>query len=508
MKKMNERKIGAFLSYVSVIISTLVSLVYTPFLIRNLGQSEYGLYSLVASIIGYLTILDLGFGNAIIVYTSKYHKQEKYNQEEKLHGMFMIIFFIIGIIATLIGIILYFNVGNLFNATMTANEITKMKTLMLILTFNLAISFPFSIYQSIISAYENFVFLKVVSILNTIIKPLIMIPILFMGYKSIAMAIIVTVINVAVMLLNYVYCRSKLKVKVKYKGFDLSLFKEIFSYSFFIFLGVIVDKVNWSVDTFILGAVSGTIAISLYTVASQINNLFISLSGAFSSILLPKISKMVAEEASDESLTNEFIKVGRIQYLIIFLLASGFVLFGKEFIIAWAGYEYTNSYYIAIILIIPLCIPIIQNVGVSILQAKNMHKFRSILFAFIAISNIIISIPLAKLYSGVGSAIGTSLSLFIGNIIIINIYYQMKAGINIIKFWKEIIKMSIPFTIPVILIVLVMHIIDFRGFFGVVIYGLIYSLLYAITIYKLSMNNYEKNIVKSILCKMRLKKNG
>ena len=71
-----ERKRGAILSYVSIIISTIVQLLYTPLLIRMLGQSEYGLYSLVSSIIGYLTVLDLGFGNAIIVYTAKYREQK------------------------------------------------------------------------------------------------------------------------------------------------------------------------------------------------------------------------------------------------------------------------------------------------------------------------------------------------------------------------------------------------------------------------------------------------
>ena len=77
MNDSKERKKGAILSYVSIIVTTIIQLIYTPFLIRKLGQSEYGLYSLVQSIIGYLTVLDLGFGNAIIVYTAKYRAQKK-----------------------------------------------------------------------------------------------------------------------------------------------------------------------------------------------------------------------------------------------------------------------------------------------------------------------------------------------------------------------------------------------------------------------------------------------
>lgn len=502
----NERKRGAILSYLSIILSTVVQLVYTPLLIRMLGQSEYGLYSLVSSVIGYLTVLDLGFGNAIVVFTAKYRANKEYDKEKKLHGMFLVIFCIIGLIAGLLGLLLYFNVPLLFGKTMTDIELHKAKIMMLILSFNLAVTFPFSIYSSIITAYEKFTFQKIMSILNTLLKPLLMIPLLFLGYKSITMTVVITVVNIIVLLSNYFYCKKKLGVNIKFMGFDKKLFKTIFSYSFFIFLGVIVDKVNWSVDQFVLGAVSGTIAVSLYSVASQINTLFVNLSGAMSGVLLPKMSKMIAKNVSNKEITNEFIKVGRIQYLIIFLMASGFTLFGKEFIMAWAGKDFATSYYIAVILILPLCVPLIQNLGISIMQAKNMHKFRSILLALIAVANIFISIPLAKAYGGIGSAIGTSLSLIIGNIIILNIYYHKKVGINVIEFWKSIIKMTIPMIIPIVAIVILMHFATLHGYVNLIVFGGIYTILYCLTCYFLVMDDYEKNIVNKVLIKLHLKR--
>lgn len=505
MSNSNERKRGAILSYLSIILSTVIQLVYTPLLIRMLGQSEYGLYSLVSSVIGYLTVLDLGFGNAIVVFTAKYRANKQYEKEKKLHGMFLVIFCIIGLIAGLLGLLLYFNVPLLFGKTMTNIELHKAKIMMLILSFNLAVTFPFSIYSSIITAYEKFTFQKIMSILNTLLKPLLMIPLLFLGYKSIIMTVVITVVNIIVLLSNYFYCKKKLGINIKFMGFDKKLFKTIFSYSFFIFLGVIVDKVNWSVDQFVLGAVSGTIAVSLYSVASQINTLFVNLSSAMSGILLPKMSKMIAKKSSDKEMTNEFIKVGRIQYLIIFLMASGFTLFGKEFIMAWAGKDFVTSYYIAVILILPLCVPLIQNLGISIMQAKNMHKFRSILLALIAIANIFISIPLAKAYGGIGSAIGTSLSLIIGNIIILNIYYHKKVGINVIEFWKSIIKMTIPMIIPITAIVFLMHFVTLHGYVNLIAFGGIYTILYCLTCYFIVMDDYEKNMVNKILIKLHLK---
>ena len=337
-----------------------------------------------------------------------------------------------------------------------------------------------------------------------------MIPLLILGYKAIAMTIVLTIVNIIVLLSNYNFCRRKLNIKIKFSGFDKNLFKTILGYSIWIFLGVIVDKVNWSVDQFVLGSVAGTVAVSVYSAASTMNHLFINLSSAINTVLLPKMSKMVAKNASNEEITKEFIKVGRIQYFVIFLMCSGLVMFGKEFFIAWVGKEFVNSYYIAIILIIPLCIPLIQNLGISIMQAKNMHKFRSLLLFFIAIVNIAISIPLAKAYEGIGSAIGTSLSLIIGNVIIINIYYQKKVGINVIKFWKVILKMTVSFCIPVIIALIIRHYVTLHGYVHVIILGAVYTIIYAIISYLFVMNNYEKELllkpISKIVNKIKRKK--
>lgn len=506
MNDSNQRKSGAILSYVSIIASTLVQLLYTPLLIKMMGQSEYGLYSLVSSIIGYLTVLDLGFGNAIIVYTAKYRAQGKLEEEKKLHGMFFVIFCLIGVVAGILGLILYFNVENIFSATMTSAEISKAKIMMLILAFNLAVTFPFTIFSSIISAYERFTFQKVMSILNTLLKPILMIPLLFMGYKSIAMTVIITVVNIIVLLSNYFYCRNKLNTKIKYLGFDKILFKTILGYSIFIFLGIVVDKVNWSADQFILGAVSGTIAVSIYSVASQLNHLFINLSTAVSNVMLPKMSKMIATNATSEELTNECIKVGRIQYYIIFLMCSGLVLFGKEFIKAWVGPEFEEAYYVSLILIIPVCFPLIQNLGLSIMQAMNKYKFKSISTAIMAIFNIGISVVLASKHGAIGAAIGTAIALIICNIILINIYYYKEIKLDVIKFWKTILRMSVPFIIPIIIILLIMKFISLSGYMNLIVFGGSYTIIYLIVCYFLVMNSYEKEIVGKVLKKLHLKK--
>lgn len=497
----SEVKKGAIMSYLLLAVTNFIALIYTPFLIRNLGQSEYGLYSLINSIIGYLTVLDLGFGNAIIVYTAKYRQKNDKESETKLHGMFFLIYIIIGIIAGLAGIILYFNASNLFGNTMTVNELNKSKILLLILTINLGVTFPFSIYSSIITAYEKFVFQKGLAIARTILNPIIMLPLLFMGYKSVTLVIVTTILNFLTLLLNYFFCKKKLDINIKYKGIDKKLLKTIFSYSFFIFLNVIIDKVNWSLDQFILGAISGTVAVSVYSVASQFNNIYLSFSTAISGVLLPKITMMIENKCNDDEISEEFIKTSRFQYFILFLIITGYILFGKEFIMLWAGNNYESAYCIGLILMIPVTIPLTQTIGISILQAKNKHKFRSIVLTITAIINVLLSIPLASKYGGIGSAIGTSISLIIGNIIILNIYYYKKANINIIKYWKNFLKITILEFIPLGNIILLLNLFDLSGNFKLILIPA-YVFIYCIYSYFVVFNEYEKSLIQSFLNKI------
>ena len=478
MKDSTQRKFGAILSYVSILANTLVQLLYTPILIRFLGQSEYGLYSLISALIGYLTVLDLGFGNALIVYSNKYRASNQKEKEEKLFGMFKIIFYIIGFVIAILGFILFLNTETLFGNTMTDNELNKTKIMMLILIFNLIITFFFNIYQSIISAYEKFTFQKIMSILVTILRPVIMIPFLFMGYKSITLCVVLTSVNLLFCLSNYFYCKNKLKIKVKFSGFDVNIFKVIFSYSFFIFIGVIVEKVNWSLDQFILGACVGTLEIAIYSVAIQFVSLFRNISSAWGGILLPKLSKMVANNCDDTSLNNEFIKYGRIQWFIIFLFMSGLIIFGYEFIKIWAGIEYEKAYYIVLILVIPEAFVLTESLGVYIMQAKNMHKTKAIVSLITAIANVIISIPLALRLGAVGSAIGTALSLVVCNLIVMNIYYQNVVKIDILKFWKNIIINSVPIICLFILVfILSKYIVVFNSLLLIMLGAITYSII-------------------------------
>ena len=496
MQTNKEIKIGAILSYVIIVVNMLIGVLYTPILTAKLGQTEYGLYSLVTSVISYLTILDFGFGNAIIIYTTRYRNKNEKDKEQKLHGMFFIIYTIIGIIAGIIGAILWLNVDRLFGNSMGPDELAKAKILMGILTFNLVVTFPLSIFTSIITSYEKFVFSKTLNLIRIILNPIIMLILLNFGVKSIGLVILVTVLNISTLILNFIYCKTKLKIKLKFGKIDFKLLKEIMAYSVWIFLNSIMDKINWSLDQFVLGVYAGSVAVAIYSVASQLNQMFMNFSTAISGVLLPKVTKMENNNASDKEFTDIFIRTGRVQYIVMALIITGFVLFGKEFIeIMWVGPEYSESYIIACILMIPTTVPLIQNVGLNILQAKNKYKFRVIVLMIFSVINVGISIVLSKLYAGVGAAIGTAISVILGQGIFMNVFYQKKVGINIIEFWKNILKMSIPIALCVCIAIVIKIFVPITTVPMLILQILVYSIIYSISIWKWAMNDSERELI-------------
>ena len=501
----NQLKAGVVLNYVVIFLNTVVGLLYTPYMLRMMGQSEYGLYSLVASVIAYLTVLDLGFGNAIVRYTAKFRAEKKTEEQYEMFGMFFLLHLVIGIIAFGIGLGLYFNVGTLFGNTMTAVELDRARIMMLLLVANLAFTFPMSIWGSIIQAYEDFVFQKSLNIFRIILNTAVMICLLHFGYKAVAMVVVQTIFNVLTLVLNFIYCRRKLNIHIyfRFKHFHWGFLKEVAIYSFWIFLNAIMDRVYWSTGQFVLGAIVGTAAVAVFAIAIQLEGMYMQFSTAISSVFLPKVTAMVATNRNRKEISDLFIRTGRMQYIVLAYILSGFIIFGRQFIELWAGAGYSDAYIISLLFFIPLTVPLIQNLGITILQARNEMKFRSVLYIIIALVSLAMQIVMTRFFGGIGCAMGVSGALVVGQILIMNVYYQRRQDLDIKTFWKEISKMSI---IPIVLIFSSMLVI--RHFFaldswGKLILGIAaFSLVYIPLFFRFSMTDEERNLFISMFHKI------
>ncbi len=493
--KVNQLKAGAALSYISMGLGSIISIIFTPIMLRLLGQSEYGLYNLVASVVSYLGLLSFGFGSAYVRFYSRYKVKDDEENIAKLNGMFLTVFIIIGMITVLAGAVLVFNTDIIFGDKLTEGELSTGKILLAIMVFNLALSFPMSVFNSYITANEEFVFQKLLLVVKKIINPFAMLPVLLMGYKSVGVVVVTTLLTVVVEVSNMIFCFKKLKMKFSFKRFDLPLMKEMAVFSSYIFLNMIIDQINWSVDKFILGRFRGTVSVAIYGLAAQLNSYYLSLSTAISNVFIPRVNIIAASSDNNERLNSLFARVGRVQFIVLSLICTGLIFFGKPFITMWAGRNYKDTYLIALVLIIPVTIPLIQNLGIEIQKAKNMHKFRSLIYLLIAIGNVVLSIPLARAYGGLGAAIGTAVALLIGNGLAMNWYYHCRIGLDMKYFWGQIIRFVPALLLPIGVGTLIMIFIDLNKIVPFLMYGIVYVAVFSFSMWFVGMNQYEKDLI-------------
>lgn len=496
--RVNQLKAGTTLAYLQMALQAIISLAYTPFLVEMLGQSEYGLYATVLSTVSMLSILNLGLGNGYIKYYSTYKKNGDNESIYKLNGLFLTIFSVLGMVVLCVGLFFSFHLELVFDSGFTAQEYATAKILFILLTINLTITFPMNTFSCIITAHERFLFHKLAGMIRTVASPLLTLPLLFFGFKSIAL-VAVTISLALVNDLFYVgYVFGKLHQKFIFSHFEKGLLKRLMTFTSFVAINLIVDQINSNFDKLLLGRYCGTAAVAVYSIGYTFYTYYSQFSVSVSSVFAPRVHRIVAEtqdkpQQQKERLTALFTKVGRIQFMVLALVASGLVLFGKAFIVDhWVGPEYITSYYVALIIIIPSSIALVQNVGIQVQRALNLHQFRSIIYMVMALINLVVSIILIKSVGPIGAPVGTAISLILANGLIMNVFYHKRCSLDILRFWKSILTLARGLVVPLLFGVLIIKHIDLSSVFAFLGTALTYTVVYFVSMWIWGMNESER----------------
>ena len=500
-----QRKLGAMLSYINIALNMLVAVAYTPVMLRLLGQSEYGLYSLSSSIISYLGLLGFGLSSGYIRFYSLAKAKNDKTGIAKLNGMFLLVLSAIALIAFIAGCTIALNLDFVMNHKLSLLEMSKMKIMVFLLSVNLALSFPSELVNAYATVHECFVFQRLLQIAQTTVKPIVTIPLLLMGYASVGMTVVAVFVHVSAMLILTWFCLKNLKMQFVFASLNWSLFGEIVVFSSYIFMNFIVDRVNWSVDSYLIGIFHGTAAVGIYSVAALIVQQYNGFSTAVSNVFVPKVNMIVSTTNDNKELTELFTKVGRVQFYIIALILICFVFLGHPFIVMWAGKNYSAAYLMTLLLVVPVTIPLVQNLGIEIQRAKNMHKFRSVVYTLMAGANLLISIPLCKVYGGVGAAAGTALSLILANGFIMNWYYHFRIKIDVVYFWRGIADILPALFPPVFAGIVLVKFFNTYCISHFLLGACLLVCVYIASVWLFAFNDFEKNLVLPFIRKIAVK---
>lgn len=498
----SQIKSGAILSYINIFLKNIVTFLYIPFLLKYVGQAQYGLFQMTNSVILSLGILSMGLSSAYVKFYVAHRVKNEIDEMKKLNALYMIIFMIVSVIALIIGLIIAFNTKYIFDKSLNANELSLTRMLMIILAINLSITFISSVFDSNIIVNEQFKFQQMRQLMQSLLGPILSVPLIIFGFGVLSIAITQTFITIIFLMMNIHYCYRKLSMRFMFKGLSFAMVKPLLIFSFYILLNQIVDLVNNNAPSFIIGMFLGAKQVATFAIAIQIKNMFFMLSTSLSSVFITRVNELVSNKSSNRVLTDLMIKVGRIQMNILLLIFGGFVIVGQYFIKTWAGEENIDAYFLVLLMILPSIIPLSQNIGIDIQRAMNQHKFRSIVYIFFAIVNIILTI-LGTTYMGLkGSVLGYIVSIIFANGLIMNWYYHKKIKLDIKKYWKKTMNVWLPFLITCLCFrVINRYILDVNSMRTFFIFGFLYVFTYIILFYFFVATDYEKNQLKNIFKK-------
>ena len=501
----NQRRAGVVISYLLIFVNAMVGLIYVPLLLNFMTQSEYGLYRLIGSVTVYFTIMDFGLGTVVTRFYTQYRSFNDKIKTENFLALSCRIFIVLALLILILGSILYFFIENLFGQSLTELELMHAKKIYLLLLLNMVLIIIINLFNALIVSHGRFVFLKTLDLIQIIIQPIIIIQIMRVSPEASSLIIVQSFCSFISLIIRAYYCLKNLKITIKYYYFDKEILKAMSNLSMSLFVVAIFDQVYWQGNQIILGSIEGTLAVAVYSIAVQIYMNYIPMASVFSGVFLPKVTEMIGHNKSAKELSVLFIKIGRLQFLFLAAILSGFILYGEEFISLWAGEKYRDAYLISILIMIPFTINLIQTMGVVILQAKNQYGFRALVYAGVGIINIILAIPMAKNYGGIGCAAVTGICYIVGDGIIMNIYYNKIIHLDIKQFWREIAGLLRVVFITCLIGSLFQHITYFSLVINFMLKLVCFSFLYMFMTWHFALNLYEKELFASAIRRIFMK---
>ena len=496
---MSQLKKGAILNYISIFLTNVIGLGMTPFILNSLGKDQYGIYLTIGALTGTISLLDFGLNNTVVRFVAKYKAEKDKKGEENFLSTVLIIYSFISILVLITGSVFY-NYFDLYFTKMSADEVSMAKKMFVILIFNLAITLPGGAFTGICLGYEQFVFPKTLNIVRYLLRSSVVVAVLTVGGNAISLVIIDTIFNIIVILTTVSYVYFKLKTKFKIHSFEKSFVKEILKYSIWIFVFALVGVFQWKAGHWVLGSISKPSVLAIYGIGITLGTYYGAFSSAISSVFLPKATQMSVNNASGEDLTDMMIKIGRLSFIVLMFILTSFILFGRQFVFLWVGgelgYKGSNqSWMIALMIMIAYTLPLVQNFGNSILEAKNKLSFKAMLYLVFMVIGTTVGGFLAKKYQAIGMISGSIGGwLIVQNVM--NIYYHKIINLNIIRFFKELINKIVLALIFAVIIGYGINFIKGEGWINLILKGGLFTVVFSFTMYFLGMLDYEKELFR------------
>jgi len=426
---------NVFSNWASYLVTALVGFFLAPFIVHSLGNTGYGLWTLVISLTGYFGMLDLGIRSSVGRFVARHLAL---NEEEKVNRIISTSFTILAaggmlaLLSTVVIVAYFFGVFKVEPQSVFAG-----KTALLILGLNIGCVLPLGVFSAVLVGMERFDVISATTILGELLRAVLVVVFLKLGYGLVTLALVTLFIGAAEYTVMALFVRSLYRpLKLAWRFVDLSTLKELSGFGIFRFIWIVSNQLVFYSDSVVIGIYLGASAITHFAIAGSLINYGRNLISLLTDTFYPAATRMDAKK--DLAGLQQLLILGtRISLLISLPLCLGFLFLGKQFITIWMGKEYASSGLILFVLTIPQFTSMSQYVSALVLASMARHRMLAYLVLAEGLANLLLSIVLVQRIGLIGVAWGTVIPHLVTTGLIIPLYTLRTLRLNFAEYLKE-----------------------------------------------------------------------
>lgn len=428
-------------------VVTVVAFFLSPFMVHKLGDTGYGLWTLIVSLSGYFNLMDIGIRNAVGRFVARYITlDDPQGVNTSVNSAFCFLS-IVGTLGLLITVVLSFYFNRFFDVPLEYQAITKY--LILLVGGTICIGLPLSCFESVLFAFERYDLINMVDVFATMLRALLIITALNTGFGILSLAFITLGVSVLDYLIRArIAFRLYPALKLRFQFGGRKFFKEIFSYSGYVFILAISAKVIFYTDSLVIGKFLTLGAITYYVIASKLIRYGGDLISAVVRVFFPIAAKLDAKNDFHQ-LRTLLTKGTKFVSLLSLPLCVLSITLGGQLIGLWMGREYVAiSWPILIVLTLPPLFAMPQRISGVIIMGMAKHKYLANLSIIEAAANLILSIILVKKIGLIGVAWGTAIPAVLKHLFFVPFYTCGLLQMRLSTYLKEALLMPVLIALP------------------------------------------------------------
>ena len=481
-----------------------IAFLLSPFLVHTLGDTKYGIWSIITALTGYMTLLDLGVGSAIAKYVSKHKATNDYKSINRVFSSGIVILLLVG--ALLIGLSPF--IADLVVSAFKFDSTLKdtVHTLVIIAAVDIAIFVSSGVFFGAFYGFQRNEITNAALLFAALVKAICWYLVLSNGFDLLAMGIVSLVGNaLTTLLLAFLMRKIEPQVEITTRHADKSSIASVFNYSKFTFLTMLGMQLIYYSDAFVVGYFLSAAAITIYTIPWSLSEYSNRLILAVAQTFVPVFSEQ--EATNEKAIYSTYITGTKAVLLLSNLLCIGVLALGDEFIGIWMGPEYAvKCSAILAIMFLTLLIKSPQLLSYSILLGTANHQRFSIYNLLFSIANLILSILLVQQFGLVGVATATAITQILFYAVVTPFITSRVIKFSLTDYLKKTYLRIIPAS------ALLFAILSYlgknyppTGFLSLISLALIGAAAYLAVAYWTLLDSSERNLAKNLMKKLAAK---